>query len=139
MLARMKHVARLTVRSYELDANNHVNNAVYLQYLEFARMDYLRTIGFDYDGLFAAGFAFVVTRIDIRYRVPACLFDELEIEVYPVKAGKLSGTFRQEIKNSRGQLCAEAEVSWGCIDRTGRPAKIPDAFVVEGLSPESNG
>ena len=35
------------VRSYELDTYNHVNNAIYLNYLEYARMEYLRRIGFD--------------------------------------------------------------------------------------------
>ncbi len=137
-LIPMKHTAKLTVRSYELDANNHVNNATYLQYLEFARMEFLRAIGLDYQALFEAGYALFVTRVDIRYRVPACLFDELSIEVIPVKTGKLSGTFRQEIKNQKGDLCAEAEVSWGCVDRNGKPSRIPETFYVSGLLPETN-
>lgn len=132
----MKHVAKLTVRSYELDSYNHVNNAVYLQYLEFARMEYLRAIGFDYPGLYEAGYFLFVTHIDIRYKVPARLFDELSIEVEPIKLGKVSGTFRQRIVNQKGDLCAEADVSWGCVDTTGRPTKIPDEFYVTGLEPE---
>jgi len=132
----MKHVAKLTVRSYELDSYNHVNNAVYLQYLEFARMEYLRAIGFDYPGLYEAGYFLFVTHIDIRYKVPARLFDELSIEVEPIKLGKVSGTFRQRIVNQKGDLCAEADVSWGCVDTTGRPTKIPDEFYVAGLEPE---
>ena len=138
MLALMKYTARLVVRSYELDANNHVNNSIYLQYLEYARMEYLRAIGFDYHAFFEAGYALIVTRVDIRYRVPACLFDELEIEVCPLKTGKLSGTFQQLVKNQRGDLCAEAEVSWGCVDHSGKPARIPEEFMLKGLSPETN-
>ena len=132
----MKHVAKLTVRSYELDSYNHVNNAVYLQYLEFARIEYLRAIGFDYPGLYEAGYFLFVTHIDIRYKAPARLFDELSIEVEPIKLGKVSGTFRQRIVNQKGDLCAEADVSWGCVDSTGRPTKIPDEFYVAGLEPE---
>ena len=132
----MKHVAKLTVRSYELDSYNHVNNAVYLQYLEFARMEFLRAIGFDYPGLYEAGYFLFVTHIDIRYRFSARLFDELSIAVEPIKLGKLSGTFRQTITNQNGDLCAEAEVSWGCVDSTGRPSKIPAAFYVSGLEPD---
>jgi len=132
----MKHVAKLTVRSYELDSYNHVNNAVYLQYLEFARIEYLRAIGFDYPGLYEAGYFLFVTHIDIRYKSPARLFDELSIEVEPIKLGKVSGTFRQRIVNQKGDLCAEADVSWGCVDTTGRPTKIPDEFYVSGLEPE---
>jgi acyl-CoA thioester hydrolase len=132
----MKHVAKLTVRSYELDSYNHVNNAVYLQYLEYARMEFLRAIGFDYPGLYDAGYFLYVTHIDIHYKASTRLFDELSIEVEPVKLGKVSGTFRQRILNQRGELCAEADVSWGCVDTTGRPSKIPPEFYVPGLEPE---
>jgi acyl-CoA thioester hydrolase len=132
----MKHIAKISVRSYELDSYNHVNNAVYLEYLEYARMEYLRAIGFDYPGLYDAGYYLYVTHIDIHYRGSARLFDELSIEVEPIKLGKLSGTFKQTITNQRGELCAEAEVSWGCVDTTGRPAKLPEAFMVPGLEPE---
>lgn len=136
ILVSMKHIAKLTVRSYELDSYNHVNNAVYLQYLEYARMDYLRTIGFDYPGLFAAGYYLYVTHIDIHYRASVRLYDELSIEVTPVKLGKLSGMFYQKITNQRGELCAEADVSWGCVDSSGKPSKMPAVFMVSGLEPE---
>jgi len=134
----MKHIAKLSVRSYELDSYNHVNNAVYLQYLEYARMEYLKAIGFDYNALYETGFFLYVTHVDIHYKASARLFDELDIEVAPAKLGKLSGTFRQTIRNQRGEVCAEADVSWGCVDRNGRPSKIPDAFLVPGLDPASN-
>jgi acyl-CoA thioester hydrolase, YbgC/YbaW family len=132
----MKHTAKLTVRSYELDSYNHVNNAVYLQYLEYARMEYMKAIGLDYPGLYEAGYYLYVTHIDIRYRASARLFDELSIEVKPVKLGKLSGTFHQTITNQRGELCAEADVSWGCVDTSGRPSRMPDRFLVSGLAPD---
>jgi len=133
----MKHIAKLTVRSHELDSYNHVNNAIYLQYLEYGRMEYLRAIGFDYEGFFAAGYFLYITRIDIRYRASARMFDELSIEVEPVKLGRLSGTFHQTITNQRGEVCAEAEVSWGCVGSSGKPSKIPDRFLVPGLSPDN--
>ncbi len=131
----MKHIAKLTVRSHELDSYNHVNNAIYLQYLEYGRMEYLRAIGFDYEGFFAAGCFLYITHIDIRYRASARMYDELSIEVEPIKLGKLSGTFHQIITNQKGEVCAEAEVSWGCVGTSGKPTKIPDRFLVPGLSP----
>lgn len=132
----MKYIAKLTVRSYELDSYNHVNNAVYLQYLEFARMEYLRVIGFDYHSFCEAGLSLYITQIDIRYRFSARLFDELSIEVAPVKLGKLSGSFHQKITNQNGDLCAEADVSWGCVDTNGRPSRIPEQFMLDGLKPD---
>jgi len=65
------------------------------------------------------------------------MFDELSIEVEPVKLGRLSGTFHQTITNQRGEVCAEAEVSWGCVGSSGKPSKIPDRFLVPGLSPDN--
>jgi len=132
----MKFTAKLSVRSYELDSYNHVNNAIYLQYLEYGRMEFLRAIGFDFPGLLAAGFFLYVTHIDIHYRGSARLFDELSIEVEPTKLGKVSGTFHQTIKNQLDEICAEADVSWGCVDSNGRPSKIPELFRVSGLEPE---
>ncbi len=134
----MKHIAKTSVRSYELDSYNHVNNAVYLQYLEYGRMEFLRAIGFDYNALYEAGYYLYISHVDIHYKGSARLFDELSIEVAPTKLGKLSGTFHQTVRNQRGEICAEADVSWGCVDTTGRPSKIPERFLVAGLDPATN-
>lgn len=131
----MRESIECEVRSYELDSYNHVNNAVYLQYLEFARMEYLRRVGFDYTGLVAEGYMLYVTHIDIHYKHSARLFDKLHIDIEPIKLGKVSGTFRQIITNSQGKVCAEAEVSWGCVDKAGKPARLPDKYIVQGLVP----
>ena len=45
----MKTTTKITVRAYELDSYNHVNNANYLHYLEHARMDFMNQIGFDFN------------------------------------------------------------------------------------------
>lgn len=128
----------IEVKSYELDAYNHVNNAIYLNYLEYARIKFLQQIGFDYIGLVEEGFMLYVTHIDIHYKYSARLYDKLRIEVTPIKLGKLSGTFRQVIKNQENLICAEAEVSWGCVDKTGKPAKLPEKYCVTGLIPEKS-
>lgn len=100
-------------------------------------MEYLKAIGLDYPALFEAGYFLFISHVDIRYRASARLNDELSIEVAPIKLGKLSGTFRQTITNQNGIVCADAEVSWGCVDRNGKPSKIPAEFNVPGLAPEA--
>ena len=52
----MKYTAPLVVRTYECDAYGHVNNAVYLNFLEYGRMEYLHQIDFDYKNLVADGY-----------------------------------------------------------------------------------
>lgn len=134
----MTQTIELEVRSYELDSYNHVNNAVYLNYLEYARMEFLRRINFDYTGLFEAGYMVYVTHIDIRYKYSARLYDKLFIDVSSLKLGKLSGVFQQTIRNQEGQVCVEAEVSWACVDKTGKPAKLPERYIVPGLIPDTS-
>ncbi|CEM62816.1 acyl-CoA thioesterase [Treponema phagedenis] len=124
------------VRSYELDSYNHVNNAVYLSYLEFTRMEYLTATGFDYQKFAEAGYMLYVTSVNIKYKLSARLFDTLTVEVYPIKLRKASGTFKQIIKNQHGDVCVEAEVGWACVSRaTGKPTKLPDEYITAGLKP----
>ncbi len=134
----MKVTTNLKVRPYECDSYNHVNNAVYLNYLETARMDYLEKCGFKYDEFFQAGYFLFVTHVDIHYKVSAKMHEELKIESWPVKIGAVSGTMHQIITKPDGQISAEADVTWGCVSTSGRPSKIPAEFMVDGLKPETN-
>ena len=134
----MKHIAKHVVRSYECDSYGHVNNAVYLNYLEYARMEHLHAIGFDYKGIIAAGYYSYVTHVDIYYKASAFLDDELFIEVFPVKTKHVSGTIHQIVRKADGTVCAEADVTWACVNHEGKPCRIPQEFMVEGLLPESN-
>ncbi len=134
----MKIITELKVRPYECDTYNHVNNAVYLNYLETARMDFLEKIGFKYDELFNAGYFLFVTHVDIHYKVSARMHELLTIETWPVKMGVVSGAMHQIIRKPDGQVSAEADVTWGCVNKQAHPSKIPPEFMVEGLRPESN-
>ncbi len=131
----MKHITELSVRSYECDSYGHVNNAVYLNYLEFARMDFLDASGFRYKDFVAAGFFLYVTHIDIRYRASAFLGDRLFIESEPVELKLVRGKFRQIIRKEDGTVCAEALVEWASVSSSGRPSRIPEEFMVERLVP----
>lgn len=132
----MKHIAKHTVRSYECDSYGHVNNAVYLNLLEYGRIEYLHAVGFDYHGIIAAGYYLYVTHIDIYYKASCFLDDEIQIEVEPIKLGAVSGTFRQKIIKKDGTTACEAQVSWACVNKEGRPCKLPAEYMVPGLKPE---
>jgi len=130
----MHHTCELSVRTYECDAYGHVNNANYLNYLEYARHEYLKSVGFDYVGCIAAGYGLYVTRIEIDYRRPALLDDRLTIESKALKKGAVSGVMEQTIRLGDDTV-AQARVSWAFVDSTGRPSRIPDQWNVPGLSP----
>lgn len=134
----MKVLTNMTVRSYECDSYSHVNNAVYLNYLENARMDFLHKAGFRYKDAVEAGFYLYVTHIDIYYKASALLDDNLVIETMPVKLGAVSGVFHQTVRKEDGTVCAEADVSWASVNaKTQTPARIPKEFMVDGLRPEN--
>lgn len=132
----MKHITELTVRPYECDSYNHVNNAVYQNYLEYARMDFLHACNFDYKGIISAGYYLYVTHVDIYYKASAFLDEKLFIETYPIKLKHISGEFKQVIRKEDGTVCTEATVTWCCVNHQGRPSRIPQEYYVSGLEPE---
>jgi acyl-CoA thioester hydrolase len=132
----MTFSATHVVRTYECDGYGHVNNAVYLNYLEYARREFLTAIGFDYRGFLDAGYLIFVTHIDIRYKAAAFQDDKLFIGVEPITLKKVSGTFIQTVHKEDGTLCVHAEVTWACVNKSSVPRAIPEAFLVPGLYPE---
>lgn len=130
----MIHACSLTVRSYECDSYGHVNNAVYLHYLEVARHEYMKALGISLDALQAAGYGVWVARIDIRYLLPAHADDLLQILTEPVKIRRMSGALRQTIRRGSGTV-AEADVTWASVDAKGRPSPLPAGFDLSGLAP----
>ena len=132
----MNFVAEHIVRSYECDSYSHVNNSVYLNYLEYGRMEFLNAIGFDFKAVTEAGYYLYVTHIDIYYKASAVLNDKLLIEITPTKMKTITGEFKQTIKKEDGTVCAEATVTWACVTKEGRPSKLPAEFMVPGLIPD---
>ncbi|MDR0450175.1 MAG: acyl-CoA thioesterase [Treponema sp.] len=125
----------LQVRTYECDSYGHVNNANYLNYLEYGRCEFLKDAGFDYPGAVKAGYGVYVARVEIDYKRSALPDDELLIKTWPVKKGAVSGMFAQEIWRGE-ELLVEAKVTWAFVDSQGIPVKIPAAFDLPGLKPE---
>jgi len=126
--------SKLTVRTYECDSYGHVNNANYLNYLEYARCDWLKALGFDYPAMVKAGYGIYVVRVEIDYKKPAFNEDELLIVSRPEKKGAVSGVISQEIFRGE-ELLAKAKVTWAFVDSKGMPSKIPAQWDLPGLKP----
>ena len=124
------------VRTYECDSYGHVNNANYLNYLEFGRYELLKDIGFDYQKAVNAGFGVFIARVEIDYKIPALTDDDLVIKTWPVKRGAVSGVLAQKITRGEDTI-AEAKVTWAFVDaKTGMPVRVPKEWDLPGLRPD---
>ncbi len=93
-----KYEHELEVRFRDCDPMGHVNNAVYLTYLESARVAWWRE-AFGPDGLREHGV--ILARIEIDYRRPALPGDRLVVRMRVVRIGRSSFTVAYEIVNVR--------------------------------------
>ena len=80
-----RFAAYFRVRHYEMDALGHVNNAVYLHYLEQAAIDHSAALGYDIARLRALGGVFIARRHEIDYLRPASAGDILQVVTWAVE------------------------------------------------------
>ena len=119
-------VWRLDLRVYyeDTDFSGFVYHASYLRFLERARTEWLRAIGFEQGELKQAdAVAFAVRRIEIDYIRPAKMDDSLSVETRMRRLGGASIDFEQTIMRGVEQLVA-AFVAVAML-KDGRPSRIP--------------
>lgn len=88
----------MKVRDYECDSGNGVNNAVYLNYLEFGRYEYLREeLKWDVPALTAQGIGFVLAKIEIDFRRSLVAGNEFVIETSMERETKRRFLFTQNL------------------------------------------
>lgn len=118
---------RLTVRGYELDSYNHVNNAVYLNYLEQARWEILLKENL-IDIFRKEELLLVVTEINIRYSQEARVFDELLIITRMLLEGPYI-IFKHRIINAQtNEKLVVSTIKSLVINKERIPCSIPDEF-----------
>lgn len=112
----------MAVRDYECDLQGVVNNAVYQNYLEHARHEYLKSTGIDFAALAAAGIKLVVTRVEIDYKASLTSGDSFIVEVLAERLSPVRVVFRQEIcRLPERKVVVKAVVTGTALNRQGRP------------------
>ncbi len=118
----------LKAKGYELDSYNHVNNAVYLNYMEQARWEIMRDQKL-LDKLLSSGKKLVVTEVHVKYIREIRLFDEIAV-LTTIKKEAPYLVFQHKIKNNTsGLLAARATVKTILLDSDNMPEDIPDDLV----------
>ena len=123
----METSLEIVVRPTEIDVNGHVNNAKYVEYLEWGREEWYERNGLPYERLFELGAVTVTVNLNLNFRKECRQGDLLTILTRPEHLGRTSFALRQEIRKRNGEVAADAVVTIVTIDpatRTSRP--VPD-------------
>jgi len=134
----MEVALETVVRCTEIDVNGHVNNAKYVEYLEWGREEWYDNQGFAYDRLLGLGAVTVVVSLNLNLRRPCRQGDRLRIITGPQRRGRTSFALAQRVERGPGEVVADAVVTLVTIDpATRRPRPLPEEFA--GLFPASEG
>lgn len=113
-------------RSYELDAYGHVNNSVYVNWLEHGRLCYLRDRGMTYTSIPEEyGVHVVVVHTDVAFKAQVRLGDRLIVTSRITGFGSSSFTFEQKIAYADGGDVVVATVTMVCVGGAGAALPVP--------------
>ncbi len=122
--------SRLRVRSCDVDSFGHVNNAVYLQYCEGARNDYMLERGLVFADFRNWNAGPVLVKAALDFRLPAVTDDELIIRGVMASEGRVRFRIDHEIERvADSRLVCSARLDFAFVDLgTGRPCRVPEPF-----------
>ena len=105
----------MKVRDYECDVQGHVNNANYQHYFEVARHEFLEQQGLNFYELHLKGIDAVVSRVEIRYKVPLIGMDKFKCTIDIEKKGLIYIFHQRIIRLSDDKLCAKGKIEVVCL------------------------
>jgi acyl-CoA thioester hydrolase len=124
-----EHRFALTVYFEDTDAAGVVYYANYLKFMERARSDMIRSAGIDQAAeLRRSGSAYAVVEVEISYRRPARLGDDVQV-VSTLQRLRASSVDIQQRVMRGAELLANASVTAAFLDREGRPRRQPKEWV----------
>ena len=122
----MTFTVDLRVYIEDTDAGGIVYYVNYLKYMERARTEFIRSLGYGKTAIFSDDKMFVVHSANVQYLGAARLDDELTVSAVPVKVARSNIVFEQCVSRGGGLLC-RGEVRIACVDRgSNRPCAMPD-------------
>lgn len=120
------------VRDYECDLQGIVNNAVYQNYLEHTRHEFLEQVGLNFARMHDEGTDAVVIRVEIDYKSPLKSGDQFVCKLNVAREGNLKFIFLQDIYRLPDlKLMVKGKVTAVTINaQTGRPVVPPELVEV---------
>ena len=105
---------------------NHVYHSRYLDWLEAARGEFIRSLGATVLQWQECDVIFPVIEARLRYQSPARYDDLLTIEVWPTAIERIRLNFAHRITNQDGKLLLEAETHHVCTGVNEKPKRLPE-------------
>ncbi len=117
----------------DIDTAQHVNNIMYMAYIEACGMDVLAAHGWSVPRMTAEGFGMVLRRHQIEYLQPALLGDEIEIATWVCEVKRATATRHYLLTRVADGAClARVNTVAVWVDlSTGRPIRIPPHFAAD--------
>jgi len=126
------HAISITVSADEIDAYDHVNNAVYMTWFDRAAWDHSAAVGLPVTRCLDLDRGMVVLRSVIAYVRPAVRGDAVRVATWILpnqRKVRVSRRF-QVLRDSDGTTLARAEIEYACVElSTGRPSRWPPVFL----------
>jgi acyl-CoA thioester hydrolase len=113
----------VSVLSGDIDGQNHVNNTVYLRWVQEVATAHWQSIA---STEARERIGWVVLRHEIDYKSPAGLGDDVVLRTWVGKATRITFERFTEIRRGDGQVLSTARTLWCPINsKTGRPIRVP--------------
>lgn len=110
----------------DLDALEHVNNAIYVTYAEEAAAQHLASLGWPPQKLAEQGLLLAARRVHIQYLSPAVWGEVLNISTHLLSSNASAGMRYIGMTRADGSQVAECILDWAVLDRqTGLPRELP--------------
>ncbi len=120
---------KLRVYIEDTDAGGIVYYVNYLKFMERARTEFMRSLGYGKNYIFSSNLMFVVRDVAVTYMLPARLDDELEVTATIAQLRGAGIVFHQRVRR-REEVLAQGEVTVACVDRVEiKPRRLPPDMV----------
>lgn len=119
----------LRVYIEDTDAGGIVYYVNYLKFMERARTELMRSLGYDKATIFNHDLMFVVRDVAVTYYLPAQLDDELQATASVTRQRGAGIVFQQSVRRD-DEVLAAGELTIACVDRTQmKPRRLPTEMV----------